>query len=318
LNSSLTFQDVKNQYNQPHRFHHNLDHLEFMMSHFESKMKSIEFLGASIFHDWFYDPLKDDAVNVDESITFMEQSINVEKLMLKTMREMIKSTKDHSPKTFYPSFAKTDAYKTLFGEKNELVKLEKQIRKEYQFVPYREYKKARIEFLKNFQEKWTNIMTADIEWLIDYIENRDRDIAYYPGSFSPFHKGHQDVLNKAKRIFDEVKVLVGQNLQKDHSEKEHMKRLENVKETVDYAQVEAFSGYLHEYVPNGSTIVKGLRNFKDFNYEKTKLRTMEDKSDKNIDMTFIIGDRDLEHVSSTMIRQLENIDPEMAEEYRSE
>ena len=36
-------------------------------------------------------------------------------------------------------------------------------------------------------------------------------VAIYPGSFNPWHKGHEDILKKALKIFDKVLVLQGRN-----------------------------------------------------------------------------------------------------------
>lgn len=36
-------------------------------------------------------------------------------------------------------------------------------------------------------------------------------VGIYPGSFNPWHDGHQDILNKALRIFDKIIVLQGHN-----------------------------------------------------------------------------------------------------------
>jgi len=38
--------------------------------------------------------------------------------------------------------------------------------------------------------------------------------AIYPGSFNPWHKGHEDILNKAKKIFDRVIIAKGTNIEK--------------------------------------------------------------------------------------------------------
>ena len=38
-----------------------------------------------------------------------------------------------------------------------------------------------------------------------------KTIGIYTGSFNPFHLGHLDILNKAKRMFDEVVIAVGHN-----------------------------------------------------------------------------------------------------------
>lgn len=36
-------------------------------------------------------------------------------------------------------------------------------------------------------------------------------IGVYPGSFNPWHEGHEDVLNKALKVFDKVIILIGYN-----------------------------------------------------------------------------------------------------------
>ncbi|HHF08411.1 MAG TPA: pantetheine-phosphate adenylyltransferase, partial [Kosmotoga arenicorallina] len=40
--------------------------------------------------------------------------------------------------------------------------------------------------------------------------------AVYPGSFDPITFGHLDILNRASRIFDEVTVLIMNNINKDY------------------------------------------------------------------------------------------------------
>ena len=39
-------------------------------------------------------------------------------------------------------------------------------------------------------------------------------IAVFAGSFSPFTKGHEDIVSKALPLFDQVVIAIGQNAQK--------------------------------------------------------------------------------------------------------
>ena len=39
--------------------------------------------------------------------------------------------------------------------------------------------------------------------------------AIYPGSFNPWHKGHEDILTKALKVFDTVLIATGYNPEKD-------------------------------------------------------------------------------------------------------
>ncbi|XIF19670.1 MAG: pantetheine-phosphate adenylyltransferase [Acetilactobacillus jinshanensis] len=41
-------------------------------------------------------------------------------------------------------------------------------------------------------------------------------IAVYPGSFDPVTKGHLDLINRARKIFDKLIVAVGNNVNKKY------------------------------------------------------------------------------------------------------
>ena len=42
-----------------------------------------------------------------------------------------------------------------------------------------------------------------------------KKIAVFPGSFSPFTKGHQSIVNRALPLFDEIIISVGNNSSKN-------------------------------------------------------------------------------------------------------
>ena len=105
-------------------------------------------------------------------------------------------------------------------------------------------------------------------------------VAIYPGSFNPWHEGHEDVLNKAKKVFDQVHVI---------------------KYGVD------FQGLLSDYLKGKdyTAIVRGLRNGYDLQYEQNNQYWYEDLG-ITIPIVYFITDRKLGHISSTTIRAVED------------
>lgn len=102
----------------------------------------------------------------------------------------------------------------------------------------------------------------------------------YPGSFSPFHRGHLDIFKKIVNIYTlgtDIKVLVMNSETKTplftlekrvNLVKKSLNNIVAVGKAGNY--VEAFDGNINDYI-NQQTgqiiIVRGLRNNTDFDYE---------------------------------------------------
>ena len=69
-----------------------------------------------------------------------------------------------------------------------------------------------------------------------------RTVAVYTGSFNPFHKGHLDILNKAKRMFDEVVIAVGHNPDKYMLSEVHQ-RIETIEAQLPDQKVLYYNGF---------------------------------------------------------------------------
>jgi pantetheine-phosphate adenylyltransferase len=174
-----------------------------------------------------------------------------------------------------------------------------------------------------------------------------KTIAIYPGSFNPFTIGHYNILEKAEQMFDQVIIAVGVNPLKKQSgsiaairEKGEVVVYENwvnkrcaLISTQIGREVVEYVGYFHKYVlsvqkanPDAKIIiVRGLRNGDDLDYEINQLRVMEDlinaqrkyAADYNMKFStvFINCDREFEHVSSTVCRAMEIIEPNSSAAY---
>lgn len=141
-------------------------------------------------------------------------------------------------------------------------------------------------------------------------------IAVYAGTFSPWHKGHLDILLKSKEIFDKVIIARGINPDKPPSEFEVPTKISELSSVME------FSGLLTDFIvslekifPNDRIVlVRGLRNSTDFNYELTQYRYME-KLMPQIKVVNLFCDRELDHVSSSGIRSLSKFGEEYTKDY---
>lgn len=132
-----------------------------------------------------------------------------------------------------------------------------------------------------------------------------------PGSFDPVTNGHLDVIARASELFDEVLVAVMHNPAKA-GVFDVRRRMALIQESLPQfvadpgrVRVAAFADRLlvdvcrEEHV---QTIVKGLRGPSDYAYEVPMARMNRHLA--AVETVFIAGDARLEHVSSSLIREV--------------
>lgn len=161
-----------------------------------------------------------------------------------------------------------------------------------------------------------------------------KTIAIYPGSFNPFTIGHQNILEKAERIFgkDNVIVAIGVNPDKvdngtleiirdyDKDSKDEVfdrikqAKTNRIKNQISSKSVEGYVGFLTEYVREKESegynvvVIRGLRNGHDFDYEYNQIRFMWDQMPM-LNVMCLFADPAYMHVSSSAYRALEKVKP---------
>ncbi len=289
--------DVINLYDEPHRFYHTINHIEDILKqlHDVDLLKHDELFLAAVFHDIIYNPQSN--TNEEDSAEFFMQQAKSSALsgeQKEHIRQLILDTKNHKPTVkFSEEFIKADL--SIFNAPfDKLIVYEKQIFKEYQFVDYKEYKTKRLELLHHHN---TN---GNLTPLIDYVKTIQPNIGVFAGSFNPFHKGHYNVLQKAEKLFDKVIIAFGKNPDKTERNWQTPKTIAN-------RQQAEYNGLLTDYVDSLGyevTVVRGLRNSTDFQYEQNQYRYIQELK-PDIKIVNVFCDKEFEHISSSGIRTLE-------------
>ncbi|GAB3954625.1 pantetheine-phosphate adenylyltransferase [Spirosoma harenae] len=132
-------------------------------------------------------------------------------------------------------------------------------------------------------------------------------IALFPGSFDPFTKGHEDIVLRGLRLFDEVVIGIGRNAHKErYFPLEQMTRLIE-SAFVDYPTVRVISydGLTANVARElgAKFLLRGLRNTTDFEYENG-ISQVNRYIYEDVETVFLITSPHLAPISSSIIRDL--------------
>lgn len=135
-------------------------------------------------------------------------------------------------------------------------------------------------------------------------------IGIYPGSFNPWHRGHEDILEKAVKVFDKVIIATGYNPDKpdvphEISEEIETKLKKEFKGKVNFISFPRSLMEIAEQV-EATAVIRGLRNGNDLQYEMNQQYWNEDVG-MEIPFVYFIADRTLGHVSSSAIRAVDKL-----------
>jgi pantetheine-phosphate adenylyltransferase len=132
-------------------------------------------------------------------------------------------------------------------------------------------------------------------------------IGLFPGSFDPFTKGHEAVIKKALKLFDEIIIGIGINSGKQpYFELE--KRIQHVKALFaneTHVTVSTYEKLTVEYAKEigAKYIIRGLRDSKDLDYEKPIAHMNYEISD-GIETVFFLTEQKYAAINSTIVREI--------------
>ena len=135
-------------------------------------------------------------------------------------------------------------------------------------------------------------------------------IALYPRTFDPITLGHEDIVRRAARMFDQVVVAVASA----HHKKTMFtldERLAMTREALhdcSNVQIKTFDGLVIDFAASlgATTMVRGIRSMTDFDYE-FQLSGMNRRLAPKIDTVFLNTLDVYQCISSTLVREVNNL-----------
>lgn len=130
--------------------------------------------------------------------------------------------------------------------------------------------------------------------------------AIFPGSFDPITLGHQDIIQRAIPLFDEIVIAIGIN-----AEKKYMFPLEERKKFIEetFQNEPKISVIMYEGLTidvcqkiKANFILRGLRNPADFEFEKAIAHTNRRMS--KIETVFLLTAAKTSFISSSIVRDV--------------
>ncbi len=131
--------------------------------------------------------------------------------------------------------------------------------------------------------------------------------ALFPGSFDPFHKGHEDIVKRILPLFEKVVIGIGNN-----SSKQYLFPLEKRKAIIETTflqhkkiEVAEYSGLTVDFCKKikAAYIIRGLRHSVDFEFEQS-IAQMNQSLNAEVQTLFIPCRPELSAISSTILRDI--------------
>lgn len=132
-------------------------------------------------------------------------------------------------------------------------------------------------------------------------------VAIFPGSFDPFTRGHEAVVEEALRLFDKVVIAIGYNPAKRGllSVDARRRLIEKVYEGDERVEVTTYTTLTGTEAQRmgATTIIRSLRNTTDFEYERTMERANREVFPE-LRTVMLFAKPNVEHISSSLVREL--------------
>lgn len=142
-------------------------------------------------------------------------------------------------------------------------------------------------------------------------------VAIFPGSFDPFTRGHEDIVLRGLKLFDEIIIALGHNTKKSTRYFDVDFMIEKISSTFVnhpnikiYAFSELTAGFAQRH--NARFILRGLRNTTDFEYENS-ISQVNRHLNEGLETVFLITSPELAAINSTIIREVHRYGGDVSE-----
>jgi pantetheine-phosphate adenylyltransferase len=133
--------------------------------------------------------------------------------------------------------------------------------------------------------------------------------AMFPGSFDPITNGHLDVVDRARKLFDEVVIAVGRNPIKNElfTPDERVAMIREITKDRPRVIVDSFEGLTVEFAMKcqANVMIRGLRNLTDVQYEFQI--AMTNRAVAGVETVFIMTSEQYGFTSSSLIREVASL-----------
>jgi len=132
-------------------------------------------------------------------------------------------------------------------------------------------------------------------------------IAIYPGTFDPITNGHEDLVKRGARIFDQLVVAIADSRRKGplFTLGERIDMAAEILSPLDNVKVVGFDILLADFATeiNANVILRGLRAVSDFEYE-FQLASMNRHLIPDIETMFLTPAEQFSFISSSLIKEI--------------
>ena len=139
--------------------------------------------------------------------------------------------------------------------------------------------------------------------------------AIYPGSFDPVTNGHLDVIDRARKLFDEVIVAVAHNDQKHplFPLQERLDLLKGALGQLDNVEVAPLDGLLVDFARarKATAVIRGLRAISDFEFE-FQMALMNRKLESTVETIFLMPKEEYTYLSSRIVKEIARLGGDVA------
>lgn len=131
--------------------------------------------------------------------------------------------------------------------------------------------------------------------------------AMYPGTFDPITRGHEDLVRRACRLFDNVYVAIAANPGKEpmFSQQERVELAEAALSEIPNVHVCGYEGLTVDFARDNNlqVILRGLRAVSDFEYE-FQLANMNRHLTDDVETVFLTPTETYTYISSSLVREV--------------